>query len=624
MQPFNYLPGTIVNTLDGGLNSAFQPSDDAVLVLGTAGQGVVSTPFQVSDLGVTSAEFGFAGSLFRAAAEVATNSDNVLAYRIGTKPMQLLGVGADQTTSATTPGFDITFSDVTADAAARYQIWYAAGVLNVWKDGEIQFSNVANAGVDTGDISISAASGESGAIAVAGNVGLPLGTGQTPLLTGSVTITAAAAETAGLHTTVPTIVAPVDGTSLSKREIYIALRQAFDLLQGIQVKIVYVPDAIVDAPNVAFYVTGDATTVKNNPATNRDALDWLLVTQDQYNDNIYQWAGATKNSAGVTVTPMSAVSAAARVAAGFFEVNFAHTIASFCAEISQIGPKAVAVIGTSLPASVNLTDTRRWVGFLPVYNVAGNAVRDGGGLLGIPYLTGITSTKLNALATDHASGFRKPGLFVTTNDAYDGPIVFDGNNNPNDAGAYIHVFADFGFLTTAYAANYVGNGAGIVAGFLSGLDAASGLTNKQVRMAQVWNPLPAQLDALTEAKISVLRSKGINQNPALLHDLTAATNFSDYTNMVRVRCMGVVIQTLLNRANNYIGQSSLDGLTLISMQTQLTQDLVGLQTRGYCTRPSVNIKSTPAQQRIGHATLNITCHPADELIQLTANVAIGQ
>ena len=86
--------------------------------------------------------------------------------------------------------------------------------------------------------------------------------------------------------------------------------------------------------------------------------------------------------------------------------------------------------------------------------------------------------------------------------------------------------------------------------------------------------------------------------------------------MVHVRCMGVVIQTLLNRANNYIGQSSLDGLTLISMQTQLTQDLVGLQTRGYCTRPSVNIVSTPAQQRIGHATLNITCHPADELIQV--------
>ena len=114
-------------------------------------------------------------------------------------------------------------------------------------------------------------------------------------------------------------------------------------------------------------------------------------------------------------------------------------------------------------------------------------------------------------------------------------------------------------------------------------------------MTQVWNPLPAQLDALTEAKISVLRSKGANQNPALLHDLTAATNASDYTNLVRVRCMGVVIQTLLNRANKYIGQSSLDGLTLVSMQTQLTQDLVGLQTRGYCTRPNVKIVSASGQ-----------------------------
>jgi hypothetical protein len=58
-----------------------------------------------------------------------------------------------------------------------------------------------------------------------------------------------------------------------------------------------------------------------------------------------------------------------------------------------------------------------------------------------------------------------------------------------------------------------------------------------------------------------------------------------------------VIQALLNRANKYIGQSSLDGLTLVSMQTQLTQDLVGLQTRGYGTRSSVKIVSTPAASR---------------------------
>jgi hypothetical protein len=140
-----------------------------------------------------------------------------------------------------------------------------------------------------------------------------------------------------------------------------------------------------------------------------------------------------------------------------------------------------------------------------------------------------------------------------------------------------------------------------VAGYLSQLDAASGLTNKQLKITQVWNPLPAQLDALTEAKVSVLRNAGFNQNPTLLHDLTAATDASDYTNLVRVRCMGVVIQTLLARAQKFIGASPLDGLTLLSLQTQLTQDLVALQTRGYCSRPSVKVVSTPAQQRIGHA-----------------------
>jgi hypothetical protein len=44
----------------------------------------------------------------------------------------------------------------------------------------------------------------------------------------------------------------------------------------------------------------------------------------------------------------------------------------------------------------------------------------------------------------------------------------------------------------------------------------------------------------------------------------------------------------------------------LSMQTQLIQDLVGLQTRGYCTRPNVKITSMPAQQRSGHAILGLS------------------
>ena len=112
-------------------------------MIGTAGQGVVNTPYQVTDRAVAAKEFGFSGSLERAIEECASNSDNILAFRAGTKPMVLAGVGLDTTTGAATAGFDITFNDVTADAGTRYQIWYSAGILNVWKDGTIEDSNVA-------------------------------------------------------------------------------------------------------------------------------------------------------------------------------------------------------------------------------------------------------------------------------------------------------------------------------------------------------------------------------------------------------------------------------------------------------------------------------------------------
>jgi hypothetical protein len=629
MPTYNYLPGTIVNILDGGVTSQFAPTDDAILIIGTAGQGVCNTPFQVTDRSAAASEFGFSGSLERSIEECATYSDNIIAFRMGTAAMVLRGLGTDTTTGSATTGFDIVFSDVTADAGTRYKVWYSAGVLAVWKDNELQYSNQANAAVDTNDISVTAVGNPNVAAVPAGNAGLQLGTGTAPALTGAITVTAAAAMTGTTNQPAPKIAtAPVDGTGLNGRQKYIALRKALDLLTGIRVKIVYCPDAVINQPNVAFYVASDPTTAVNNPATNPDALDWLLVTTDAYNDNVYQWASELTDSNGGVTTAMTAVSAEARQTAGFMEVNFGSTLGNFAANLSEIGPLVVAIIGTSAPVSTKLVDTRRWVGYLPTYatGVDGNTypITDGSGLLGIPYLTGITSTKLNNLCADHVNGYRLPGLYVTEDGSYDGIIEQDPNGNNIDAGAHLHVVADWAFMSNGWSANYVQNIAGLVTGYLSALDPASGLTNKQVKATQIWQATPVQMDALTEAKINVLRYKGANALPALLHDLTAATNASDYTNLVRVRCMGIVIQTLLTRANNYIGQSSLDGLTLVAMKTQLDQDITNLTQRGYCNHSNVTISSTTAQQKIGHATLTLTVHPADELIQLTANVGVGQ
>ena len=75
------------------MTAAFAPKDDSILIIGTAGQGVVNTPYQVTDRAVAAKEFGFSGSLERAMEECASNSDNILAFRAGTQPMVLAGVG---------------------------------------------------------------------------------------------------------------------------------------------------------------------------------------------------------------------------------------------------------------------------------------------------------------------------------------------------------------------------------------------------------------------------------------------------------------------------------------------------------------------------------------------------
>jgi len=76
----------IVNTLDGGLTASFAPQDDSILVIGTAGQGPINTPYQVTDRALAAQTFGFSGTLERAIEECATYSDNILAFRMGLPP----------------------------------------------------------------------------------------------------------------------------------------------------------------------------------------------------------------------------------------------------------------------------------------------------------------------------------------------------------------------------------------------------------------------------------------------------------------------------------------------------------------------------------------------------------
>ncbi len=101
-------------------------------------------------------------------------------------------------------------------------------------------------------------------------------------------------------------------------------------------------------------------------------------------------------------------------------------------------------------------------------------------------------------------------------------------------------------MSNAYASNYVQNIVCTVAGFYSAIDPKSAIWNKGLNLTQIaaLRYTPTQLDALTKAKVNVLRYKGANTAPVLLHDRTAAIIDSDFTFVLRMNIHDLVINTL--------------------------------------------------------------------------------
>jgi hypothetical protein len=499
-------------------------------------------------------------------------------------------------------------------------------VYYLWLSGNLVYANDVAAGVtvDTGDSVVAGTAG----------TGLPFGTQTGPTAktsAGAVTLATAAGLAAAGANLPPVFTAPVTGLGMTTRQTYVALDQAFTLLGNFPVEQVYCPNVVLDAPNVAFYVATDPTTAANNPAGNTAVLDWLQTTADIYGDKTYRWASELINSGGATVTAVTFVNAADRLNQGFHEVNFGYALARFAAAQSE-NPSAtiggcLSFIGTTAPAGgkFDLTTLRGWIGVLPIYNPStGNPSTPGRGMLGIPYLTGTTAGKLNSLCADANNGFRAPGFFDTVTGEYDGGANTDRNGNPVDIGAYLHVVGDQAYMTNGVG-TYVGTIAGLVCGMTSALDEKTALTNQPVQgVIQLYRAGLGQLDALAEANINMLRFKNPGQDPVLLRDNTAATQASDYNELLRQRIKFLVVEQILTEADRFIGQSTTDGLQLTAMQTQLDSALTNLQKRGYISKYNYTVSTTDADQRVGRAFIDVSFRPADELIQLRATVGIQQ
>lgn len=552
---------------------------------------------------------------------------------------------ADTLSLSTPPqtGFLITLGQVDATANIRYKIFYnGAGILSLWLDNNLVFSNDPAGPVNTGDSSVSGSSVGGSQVNDGTNI---------DALANALTIAAAVSSMVVVY------VAPVDGIGLTNRDLYVAQQNAMNLVAGFPTDIAVVPGALANVPNVAFYVSTNPATAVNNPATNPQALDWLWTGLDVNNNPIYQYAseaffrtsdnrqvssavlqGQSAPTVAIVKTFSSATDRLTKGVGssnlqpnGFHEINFAYQLARFCAAQSE-APQAdnggcLGFIGTQGPASLSdfsLPAVKAWIGSLPQLDpISGHATVSGTGLLGIPFLVGASASTLNTLCADQGNGFRIPGLFSTDSGEYDGGAEIDANGFKVDIGAYLSVQGDYALQSNGFG-TYVGNIAGVVAGLTSSLDQKRAVTNKQVAgVSQLYRASLQQLDDLTFADINVLRFKGTGQLPVALHDKTSATAASDYTLALRQRIKFLIIQVLLRQAQNFIGNGTNDGLSLTALKTALDTDSLNLQKRGYISSYNFTITSTKAQQKVGQASIQISFVPANELVQLNATVGIN-
>jgi hypothetical protein len=609
---YENLPGVQVNTIDGGLAARRVPTTKSVLILGTAGQGPADTPYQVVDRADAAALFGNDGTLIRAMEEVAGYSDNVFLFRIGTKAATLAKVGA---TTTDAEGITIALGDRTEGAETAYKIWYdGAGVVYLWNDGNLVYANDNAEGVvvDTGDSLVLG-------VATAGEA-LGDKTTKAKTLEGAITVQAAAAVEPAEGNVAPVFTAAVTGLGMTSRATYVAQQLAFDLLENFPVQEVFVPNAVANNPNVAFK---DDPAAVADPKTGRNVLDWLKTTQDAEGNAVFHWASDTKDSAGTVTAKQTFTSASDRLGKDYHEVSFEYQLARFAAKQAAVLGGCLGFIGTVGPVGMkfDLPSTRDWIGYLPKADTSGKITAPGKGLLGTTFLTGTTAAKMSSLCHDFTKGYRLPGLFQTASWELDGEVSLDRNQNFIDIGSHIHVVGDYALINNSY----IGNIAGCVAGLVSAMDEKASPTNKPLKgVRQLYRTGLGQLDSLTKANINMLRFKRADEPVVLLHGMTAANENSDYTNLLRMRIKFLVMQQLFEEADKFVGQSSADGLQLQAMQTALDKRLGLLQKRGYIQRYKFVISTTDADQRIGRAFIAISFMPADELVQLRAEIAISR
>lgn len=302
--------------------------------------------------------------------------------------------------------------------------------------------------------------------------------------------------------------------------------------------------------------------------------------------------------------------------------SFGYQLADFCYKATKNNNTCIGVVGvkgavdddTDTPTIQEIED---WVKRLEIYENCSE-------------YDGTTDPGDNGVPDNYA--------FVATQDGYmpanfAGGDIVDAKGNKVDIGSYISVVAaNLRAVNAASADDYptVGfyntDGVASYAGLVSSLPSKSSTTNKVLQGVALSQGVSlGQADRLAGKRFVTIIDKP--KGYVVASGMTGAYNInqyyrSDFTRLTTVRIMQDAVNLTRNVSEQFIGEPN-SAPQRNALSTAVENGLKAMQENGALRRFDFNIYSTPDQQVLGQATIELILVPAFELQQITVYVSLA-
>lgn len=623
---FENLGGVFDFKIDGNLAQFPVNNNPVVLVIGTAGQGPSESFYAVGSVNTAAKAFGKSGTVTRGLYEAASaGALNLALFRIGATAARLTSVGTGITieTASKDDSSGIDYKLFFNDTSDRLIIYRSV-------DNEIVYDNnptYPDQAIDLGEVYVTGtASGTPGNI----------GSSTTPI-----TLAAASGVSGAVYT------AGTDGTTLPKLKLWENLYNAYQLLEDAVFDIVIPMGVFLDDINTQDMTNAQLATFNTSApwavssvyptvGTIYDGLGKVYV--QEFNGKNYFWWDMDRDNLA-EVFPSVGSSDATHNASGtviaasdYHEVNFGYDLARFCFDKSENNNEILGVIGVKPPASFALSDVASWVGNPPTTATdapTGKTIItvNGTGLYGNKFMNGRkgnTGTGLPAFTVDGLDGLSGGGFIAKDGSQFvDGSIELkDANDKLVDLGKYISVVGAQVILSNGFRDNaYVATAASAYGGFFSSLPGNSSPMNKVLPSVRIPFRLSlSKLDGLSGVGYVFLQTKP--KGLVVADSPTAARAESDYTRLTTVRIVKTTLDVIRTVADPFLGEP-ITGSRLAALETAIEQALAKLTKNQFLQRYQHKLTSTPADQVLGRATVDLILVPAFELRQISVSVSLA-